>query len=513
MLDYIMILFTIVMVIAVFLSFLQFLRLEISVLKGISIKVLALIVILYAGAFGSLIVTKHYSVDSFNLVFDLGSYWQLQLGRYLNCGLFVIVDKLGFNPIIYQLPFAILWYISLSVTTLVLYVSIPGKSKKGAYYIASLSIIPFANVFMMEWMLFPEMFLCAAVGLPALTLSIYFALKSSKSKILSLILLIIALGNYQSYIGIFLSFSFVCCYLKYKANEYKRYKEYFWVLCIGGGASLINVSLVKILVNFNIIADSGRGSKLNSNTVINNLKKILSYQVSFWKNSDGLIPMVWMIIIGAVICFFLFHIFSASNNKIELLALLSFAYILSFAPHIIESNITLSPRSNIAIWSTISCIMILAFNELEASPFHLKIAGFASFFILGVNVLFMNDIATNTRAVNCADFLEAKQICTQIKEYERKFGVQVNKIAVSYDENPTRYQPFSKYKNGELGARILATDYSGYRLISYELGESLEKIPMEEEIYNSFFKDKDWSCFDAQSQIKFKNNIIYLVIY
>ena len=58
-----------------------------------------------------------------------------------------------------------------------------------------------------------------------------------------------------------------------------------------------------------------------------------------------------------------------------------------------------------------------------------------------------------------------------IKEYENETGNTITKVAARGDLNPTYYQPNSRYKNWELGARIMSTYYSNYRLIGYTLNK------------------------------------------
>lgn len=521
MLNSVVILFTVIMLLTVLLCLAYFFRVEIFCEKRVvnrsNLTRIVLIVFVCSIAYGSLILTNHYSVDSFNLVFDLSPYWYLQIGRYLNCGLFLIIEKLGINPVLSQHTFSVLWFILLCLTIFILSCTIQVMLDcNNEFAVVCSTMITFLNVFMMELMLFPEVFLSNGIGLVALSLSIYFTLsspKSPKKKLTSFVLLVIALGNYQSYIGIFESFALVYIFLKYKNNQTQRYKEYLYTLFIGGFASIFNVILVKILVFFNIIADSGRGTQLKIDTIIHNIKEIAIYQKSFWTNCDGLISGIWMPLIGISVLCLLFFIFRRVSNKIELFFLLIVIYLLSYAPHIIESSILLRPRSNIAIWSFISCVAILAIDIFQANTVRLTLVKGSVFFVLLINALFMNDIAANSRAVNCVDFIEADRIRDTIQTYESNTGAQIQKIAVSYDENPTTYHSFSKYKNGELGARILATDYSGYRLIGHKLGRSLEKVQMPESVYNEFFAAKNWDSLDTQSQVKCIGDTVYLVIY
>ena len=520
MLDYIVIGITIVMLIFVVAVFCIYLHKQLSEVSSSSVLYpLIFIFIAVAAAYGCLVLTEHYSVDSLNVLFDTGAYWQLQLGRYLTCGLFLIADKTNIDPVLSQNLFAILWCLFLCMSAFIIWSTFQNifKSPKGfkLFLLAGISLIAFTNVFMMEFVLFPEVLLASSFGVLSLALSIYFALNSfgcKKNRIISFFLLIVSLGNYQSYVGVFEAFVLCGIYLSNK-NKCFRIKQYLYALIMGGAASIFNVLLVKLLVHFDVIADSGRGASLSIFAIIDNLKGIAKYQKNFWSNADGLIFGVWMPFLGLSLFCLLVVALIKAQDKIELLLLLVASYLLCFAPHIIEAEQLLTPRSNLAIWSFISSACFLLVSALGKSKQCLNIIACNVFVLLFVSIISMNDIATNTRAMNCVDFIEAQQICADIKRQEIASGVQIQKIAVCYDKNPTIYQSFSKYKTGELGARILVVDYSGYRLINYTLGRSLEKIQMPNEIYNTYFSGKDWDALVLSEQAKYVDDTVYLAIY
>ena len=59
--------------------------------------------------YGCMIISDHYSVDSFNLVYDMGPYWQMQIGRYVNCGVILLAEQMGINQVIMQRFFMVIW--------------------------------------------------------------------------------------------------------------------------------------------------------------------------------------------------------------------------------------------------------------------------------------------------------------------------------------------------------------------------------------------------------------------
>ena len=175
--------------------------------------------------------------------------------------------------------------------------------------------------------------------------------------------------------------------------------------------------------------------------------------------------------------------------------------------HIIEKDAILTPRSNIGIWATISFVVIL--SQIYAKKFGncLLVLIFVS------NIFYMQNMLTNTRVVNAIDFVEGEQISRSIMEYEKDSENRITKVGIAYDNCPTYYHSISQYANFQLGARILATDYSGYRLIGYILNRSLERVSVPVEIYERYFENKDWDTLNIEDQICFDGDTIYWCIY
>lgn len=481
---------------------------------------LGLISIIVLSGFGCLIISNHYSVDSYNLIFDMSPYWHLQLGRYINCSEIILALQFGLNQVLQQRLFAIVWIICLIITIFIIDESFQNifchQSIIRKIIITLSVILAFTNVFSMEFVLFPEMMMVNILGTLSLGLSIWISLEDFSFKkrwTIALIFLLIALGNYQSYIGIFESFVLIGILFKFHTNQKRRYLELTFALFIGGIASIFNIVLVKILLYFGIIVDSGRGAALQLSIVLENIKKIINYQVNFWTNADGLLSNKIMPLLG----FFLIIVFFKTERQLkrikqlEYIVIFFIIYILSFAPHLVESRILLTPRSNLAIWSVLVACFIS--GTIIPSHFFTKCLTIFCGVLLSVNIFFMQDIASNTQAVNSADFVEAIQICEAISTYESQSGNKISKIATKNDIKPTVYQPFSRYKNSELGARIMITDYSNYRLIAYYLKRNLTKVDMPEEIYNNHFKDKNWDCQNLNEQLYFEDDTAYLMIY
>lgn len=255
-------------------------------------------IVLVMSGYGCMVISDHYSVDSFNLLFDTSAYWYLQIGRYMNCGILLIAEKWNLNQVIVQKESMFLWCLSVIFMIMMISISLAKNIiqlsiKKFLLLITtvSLSVI---NVFTMELMLFPETAMVLIFGNLSLGLSIFVALSESSRKrkwLLCSIYLLAALGSYQSYIGIFGAFSFIGLYLKWRDDRKRRYMEIGIAVLVGGIVSFFNVLLVKLLVIVGLIVDVGRGATFHIIDILSNIKRLAEYQKLFWKDADGILPM------------------------------------------------------------------------------------------------------------------------------------------------------------------------------------------------------------------------------
>lgn len=483
-----------------------------------------LCIVVVSMGYGCLIVSNHYSVDSFNLVWDMGPFWHMQIGRYVNCSMILLAQLFGWNQVLQQNMFLLFWMITLVVMIMMIAISLAKclqiKKSIEFFIIILVVTVAFLNVNFMEFMLFPEMAMVLIFGNLALGLSINFAIGDfvgRKKWLLSSIFLLIAIGNYQSYIGVFESFVLIGLFFKWRNDKRKYVKESFFMLLLGASVSVFNVFLVKFLMYIGIIVDSGRGANFQLRTIIYNIKQLLKYQFKFWENADGLMLAWVMPIIGILLLLIIFIMIIKIDffEKKALLILFVTSYVLGFAAHLIEAHIDLTPRSNLAVWSSVAIILIavIGFDTSKKTILKYSLALVTVILILSSNIYSMQDMAKNTIEVNQEDFVEAEQICNKINDYEQSTGKKITKIAITNDESVTMYQQFSRYKNSQLGSRILATSYSGYRLIGYKLNRSLEKIDMPKEIYEEYFKGKNWDGLNLAEQMFFKDDTLYLAIY
>ena len=98
--------------------------------------------------------------------------------------------------------------------------------------------------------------------------------------------------------------------------------------------------------------------------------------------------------------------------------------------------------------------------------------------------------------------------------YEKENNIEVKKVAIGHDINPTYgYYGNVNYILYDTNLRALVVSWADIYAINYYTGRDLIKVEMDEEIYNEYFKDKDWTYFDPAEQMVFYNDTLYLMVY
>lgn len=486
------------------------------------LKRFLLLLLINSISYWGLVSSNHYSVDSFNLCYDMGPYWCMMLGRYFNCGTILWAIKFGLNQVVSQRIFMAAWILTLTVSVWIIEEAfcklLNYKGLKG-YIVAITVSFSFVNVFTMELMLFPEMAMVFIFSNLSIGILVYLAV-SDRNWIVKWLLFIwftfVALGSYQSYIGIIEAFVLVALFVKYNDEIKLRYLNSAIALVLGGIVSMANVLIVKVMIHLNLIADSGRGGTFEPSAILHNLIGIAQYQVAFWKNADGILPngiMPVMAVLLIIVFGYYIHRLSTLEKKCYISVIVLGCWLLAFAAHVIEQNLLLRPRSNIAVWSVIAVVLLLGYSNLSNMK-AARMMGCAVVVLLLTNIYIMQDMVENEASNNAIDKTEAGLIADRIVKYEENTGNYITNIATCQDASVTYYSSSSRYHNGELGGRIMATHYSNYRLIGYELGGRwVNRVEMDQDVYDEHFAGKDWTNLNLEEQLVFDGDTMYLAIY
>lgn len=496
---------------------------------------------LVAAPFASLVIRLHYSVDSFNLISDQRALWYLSLGRYTLYYLTLFVDFIGLNLVLDQRIFLALCIFALATSIYIvsrLFARLLNSTNK--YLILFLCVptsLIWVNVFIVDLLLFPEAAIEVTVGSLSVSAAACFSLKDGRvgHVVLSALFLLIALGCYQSYVGFFVSITLIGTFLKYKDISVKAMLT-SWIrsIVVGLLCCLINVLLIRFFVVSGIVSDSGRGASLSISSIFANLLSTIEYQIPLWTNADGLMPpfvmpLLFLLCVGCV----LFASARMTSIKLRFLYFLAIgmSYLAAFSAHYVEAQVFFTPRSNIAVWCVVGCVLAssagILKSHLNASGSHLRSSsnevGFLrkaalmlflmTGFVYAVSAYTIIDIAYDKYCNNIQDFNYATAVAERIQEYEDETGNIVDSIVCKRDVSAEITYPGVRYDCYELGWKIMLTDYSNWQLVNFVGGLDLQPVSDEAGLWDTFFGGKDWINLNLDEQLVIQDNVAYLALY
>ncbi len=502
------------------------------VLFGISLLVVV-------ASFLPMLLRNHYSTDSYHLISDQHTLWYLQCGRYTFWAFSLIFEHLGINLVLAQrwfIAFCLLCLAGCNVAFVRLFERLSGLEggiREGAFLLMLASLM-WCNVCTEDWILFPEAAGTIALAAVLVTASIvfFFLGDSRRALVLSALFLLAALGSYQSMVGSYIAATVLVGHLKYRNDLHAKLISDIKGIVIGGICAVLNIAILKVLIVSGFFGESGRGSTFDISVIISNLLKVAQYQIAFWGNLDGLMPCPVMQLLEVALVSLFFFAFRR-DCKAGLSYLFSFVIALgaAYAPHYVEATILLSPRSNIAVWTAISCIfVVLLCDRLEERRIRsvsvyaltkdessrgktafLPVCSLAAFVLL--SFAFMWDIAYDVYTSNVQDRAYAESVAVAIRNYEEISGIAVRSLGVVGDASVERSYPETRYSCHELGNRIMNVPYSRVEMINYLSGLDLQQIEISEAKAKDLFGDEDWDHEDLKEQLKFDGDIAYLAVY
>lgn len=485
--------------------------------------------------FAPLLLRLHYSSDSYHLIADQHTTWYLQCGRYIFWLFACLIDNLQINLVLSQRIFIGLCLpcLALSSTMVVrLYSKLCDleDDQRTLFLVLPASLI-WGNVFVEDWLLFPEAAGMIAIGAVMLALSVQFTFSKAgfKSIVASSLCLLLTLGCYQSLVGSYVAAVTIGAVLEGPGEVQTTIKRAAKGIFTGLICAVISVLILKIIGN--VIGDSGRGSTFSPSIILLNISRIVDYQLSFFLNADGLLfvpEMQFLEIAGLIAITVLFK--KNTRKGILYLTALLIGLAASYAPHYVESNIVLSPRSNVATWMAIGCIAIALFCEAlihsqdiemiakQCLPcFGRKVISFCcmAFLIafIGSNTASIWDISYDIYTSNVQDRNYAQQVANRIKEHEQETATQITGLGIVNDAHVETTYPETRYNNCELGRRIMNCSYANVEMINYLGNLNLETLSLADNERSELFGDRDWSSLNLDEQLVFKGDKAYLVLY
>lgn len=373
-----------------------------------------------------------------------------------------------------------------------------------------ITALMFSNVLFSESLMFGE---CSLMfGLAYLFASIGILLFTRGKYLIAFLFFLLSTMEYQVavvYAAIILS-AWIFLYNAYKITVKAAALE---LMCgiTTFGAGILNMMSITALVNLGILEKAEKGAGLGD--VTGKIGICARDFVSILEDSRGLLPEVWLpLLIMLFACGITLWKFIRDRDGMAVLyyaLLLAAMTMMIYVLPMVQQSSMLYPRLIWVFYIMQTMMLLIALVCAE------DIVRMAMCYIccgyLAIQVVFCHIIVTNHMISNTLDKTYVMMFCEEIEKYEAQTGIRVEKLAVTNDTDcPSSYNNVS-YKTDQINERALGIVTN--TLVNVASGREFEKIPMDEEVYQTYFAGKNWNYFDASEQLVIIGDTAYWVIF
>lgn len=277
------------------------------------------------------------------------------------------------------------------------------------------------------------------------------------------------------------------------------------------GSGVLNVISVSIGVRLGLLEYVFKG--LGVGGFGDKIKECMKDFVMILFDSKELLPSAWIPLIVTVIAWAIpIYKFKKEKNGKALVyyILLAIAMVIMiYILPLVQEGMMITPRMVNTFYVMQAMLLLIAFIQIS-DKWKTAMCYMCCLYLV-VHIMFGNIIVTNHMVSNTLDKLYASMAYEKIKEYEEQTGITVRKLAVVNDTNcPLSYDNVY-YKTHQTNERTLGVVTN--TLMNVVSGRDFEKIDMDEQIYETYFKDKNWDYFDAEQQLVIVGDTAYWAIF
>ncbi len=478
-----------------------------------------LITIIFFGMF----IKLEYALDTY-CVFagDTKDYCMhfLYSGRPISALFLAITRLLGFGPNGIYLTSFIIAIISTVASMYILFNTIK-KDLKNELIGKIISILIVLNIFSIELYLFLEkgiMMLSVLFCVLAFKQFVNY-LKKEKTKyiVYTFIFMIFANFSYQGTVGLFVALA--CVYIAYIVKNNNNLKIFIKnnilaAICYGIPA-LINYLIIKFIFN---------NARVNSAfDIVQSIKLILYNSFTMVIQTYSLIPKyVFLITLCIMLLFLVITIFTKKENGknkailvLKVIYIILATYVVTVLPQILQStdSIWFAPRSTYTFASLIGIMALYTFLLQGDSKKRIMI--YTSVIVLVLYLAFQYvgfmKIERNRYIINYIDYYNAMQIQEKVYNYEKSTGNIITKVAIYEQDGSSKIYP-DLYTSGDINYKATMAEWSRIDYLGYYLERKLNYTETDENIYNEYFKNKNWSIFDTD-QVVLIGDTLHFYLY
>jgi hypothetical protein len=466
------------------------------------------------------LLKKHYALDTYVVeAYGNQGEQQIHLGRFLSGAILKIFTALGLNTAVYQIysTFPSLCLLAVSIYLLIrLFFGLREEWDRKSFLLLCLScVVSLCNVFMLHWFLFPEVTIFMTAGL-LLSISAVLLLRDSGVArwLLCYVLLLAAVSFYQAVGAFFVTFGMLYIAVRKAAQStssvLKGFVPVFIVYVLAGATNLLFIKW---------LGQHGERTDFQHTDPFRNIAGIIgSIQDKLQNTNLGTAPIyafsffMFFLLLGCGLL-----IWKSSDKKglwrllFLLTVLITGSFIATMAPHLLTSTVDVSPRSIVALMSLPGVVSLFVFFQLHLSrkPLYLYVLLVFLSIFFSVSSYISYRVELSRFATNRLDRQIAEAVNQKILRYEKETGQTVSQIAFRHDKAPTLCYPgLVCYGN----FRAMGRDWTIIPIMTIVSGRHFAEASMPDQIYDTFFKDKNWDIF-SDEQIEMKGDTLYLMLY
>lgn len=487
-----------------------------------------IIFVLFCGFF---VFNKHFSTDDYNAYYDQrgNAYSVIQLSYRNFLGLlYIFLNYIHINVVENQVILGALLIICLSfaVTGISNEINSLINDQENNYKSILINlgaVILFGNAFLAEWLWFSLGYIQWAF---AAVTAIYGAICIGKSEkidkrwLLGTILWFLAAGNYQiilvSAVYIVMIITFFRWMGVIKKESILAVIRAALSACI---AIVGNIFTTKILAVMGFIS-SGSRMDIDLSDIKALLIEIVKMQKTIWVDSEGMLPKG--LLLGLLLLLLSVLFIGMYRRKEKLLTYLYIIIILLsgqavlYLAVLMQGTIWLPARILLPLFGVFSILIwLICYYLTEKKIIFPRILMVIIIFFIGVNFCSVQKNAADALITNNLDKFYIEAINNYISKYEQENNLQIAEAGFCSDAS--RQTKYGNYINnntyfGELSNKGFATEWSDIQTLNYYTGRSLIKTEMPEDI-KEYFLSQNWMGYDAEEQIVFRENCVYICIY
>lgn len=474
------------------------------------------IFVLVVIAFFGIFIKMDYATDTY-CVFGTPASQMIEhfikSGRFVTALLQAILVALHVgNTVSYTLSFMLA--IICSVLSIYKLYKIFEKDISSKIIAGIAAILIIINAFSIELYLFLEkgiLMLSVLLCVLAFENMVKFFEGKKKAILYAFIYMLIANFSYQGTVALFVA---LCClYIVKHTKDIKTFivNNVTTAICYGIPA-LINYLMVRFVFG-NTRVSAEYNLLLSIQKIMMNTKEMLISTYKIMPKYFFIVMFAMLIIIGII------SIITKKDSvkrKIWLVAGLVYVIVATFVvtifPQIMQStaSIGFAPRSTYAFASLLGIILVYIFMNTTTKNVIEKFLIVLLVGYLSIQYTSFANIARDRYIVNYMDYYQFLQIQEIVEKYEKETGNMITKIA-TYQNNPQGTYP-DIFISGDINLKATCPSWSRIDYLEYYFGRTLEEVNQSEEIYNKYFKDKDWKFFD-ENQIVLVDDTLHIYVY